>query len=434
MASGKKPALTSDEHSMIFSNHFSIKFLPVGQAKAPANDWSQILLCAIQVAGAMILSMLAFVLPWYLAALSVLFCGMILFSRVATLVVFGLAVVRGKYTKAFYVPSVVFWGWWPMWLLFFVVMSMAVGALIGNYIWTGSLKPYWKYSELQMYKDLNPDTVPGERVQDAGLVTFTNFAEMDRAKGGCYMHAGDTYCVAPIVNGGEVKYGLKGVPHSGSFDYFAVGMNCCSCPNRDFKCGEWRNPMANGGLRSLDEKARPFYSLALDDWKASFGKSSNHPMFFDWVQSPEWVWKGMWNRALEVGWLAAALGLSMGLTIGFVMDKLLQFLWAKDIVVPRSCLAPAPGLGSVTEVLMPRMFYRYQEEQANIASMPVSAEWVPQRGPGEKRDLNKAEFGARDSMRGSSLIEDVITAPGAPGRGFGYGSMPTAFGPSYSMY
>lgn len=405
--------LRNDEHSMIFSNHFSIKFQPVGQNSAPKNDWLQILSCTGQIASSLILAMLAFVLPWYLSALCCLCLGLILIVRIATLVVYGLTVVKGKYTKEFYMPAVFFWGWWPVWQLFFVVAATVAGALIGNYMWADNLMPYYKYSTLQMYKGLDPAVVPGERVQDAGLVDFSNFAEIDRSKGGCYMHSGNTYCVAPIAGAGEVRYGLKGAPQSGSYDYFAVGINCCTCPNKDFQCGAWNNPTASGGMRSLDYKSRPFYSLALDDWKASYGKSANHPMFFDWTASPEWKWKGMWNRALEVGWLAAALGLSVGLTVGFLLDKVLQLLWAKDIIVPRACFAPAPGLGSVTEVLMPKMFYRYQEEQAQIAAMPVSAEWIPERGPGDRETPKVPDSNAAFTP---------------------YGSMQPGYGSNYAMY
>jgi len=112
-----------------------------------------------------------------------------------------------------------------------------------------------------MYKDVNPSNIPGVRVQDAGLIEFSSFVEPDRGKGGCFMSKGDTYCLAPIVEGGEVLYGLQGTPRTGSYDYFAVGINCCTCPNRDFQCGDFRNPLANGGIRSLDTKSRPFYKL-----------------------------------------------------------------------------------------------------------------------------------------------------------------------------
>jgi len=407
-------ALSNDEHSMIFSHHFGINFAPKGQGSAPTNDYGLILTCTVQVASAFLLAMLGMILPtpFHLICWACVFC--ILICRVATIILFLMAVVKGRYMQQFYRSSFFFWGWWPMWLFVSTLGATIVGYSIGHYIQTDCLGPYFELGKLQKYSDVNPEHVPGVRIQDAGLVDFTNFVEMDRAKGGCYMNAGNTYCIAPIVNGGEVKYGMDGMPRTGSFDYFAVGINCCPCPNRDFQCGEWRNPIASGGLRSLDVKARPFFQLALDDWEASYQKTSKNPLFFEWVQDAEWKWKGMWNRALHIGILAAACGVSIALSIGFLLDKILQALWSADIVAPRACFAPAYGFDGLTELLLPKMFYRYQQEQAQIASMPVSAEWKEQRGPGSAGDDSKVaqQYGATDSMA-SNALEAVMTPPGA---------------------
>lgn len=422
-------ALSNDEHSMIFSNHFPVAFAPKGQGSAPTNDYNLILTCTVQIASAFLFAMFGMLLPapWgYLCWAGVF---LILFFRVATILVFLMAVVKGRYMHEFYRSSFFFWGWWPMWLFITTAAATVIGYLIGSHVETNFLGPYFELKKLQKYSDINPEHVPGERIQDAGLVDFTNFVEMDRAKGGCYMNKGNTYCIAPIVNGGEVKYGMEGMPRTGSFDYFAVGVNCCPCPNRDFQCGEWRNPIASGGIRSLDVKARPFFQLALDDWQASYQKTAKNPMFFEWVQDAEWTWKGMWNRSLHIVLLSTACTISIALSIGFLLDKFLQILWQQDIVAPRSCFAPAYGLDGVTELLLPKMFYRYQQEQQQIASMPVSVEWKPQRGPGSAGDDSKVaqQYGATESMTNKAL-EAFMTPPGAdvgsvrmPGSNYGLG-------------
>jgi len=407
-------ALSNDEHSMIFSNHFGIAFAPKGQGSAPTNDYGLILTCTVQIASAFLCSMMGMLLPrpfnWLCWAC--VFC--ILVCRIATIVVFLMAVIKGRYMHEFYRSSFFFWGWWPMWLFVTTLAATFLGFSIGNYIWTTCLGPYFELKKLQKYEDINPEHIPGVRIQDAGLVDFTSFAEMDRAKGGCYMDKGDTYCIAPIVNGGEVKYGMDGMPRTGSFDYFAVGKNCCPCPNRDFQCGEWRNPIASGGIRSLDVAARPFFQLALDDWQASYQKTAKNPLFFEWVQDAEWTWKGMWNRALHIGVMSAAAGVSIALSIGFLLDKILQALWSADIVAPRACFAPAHGFDGLTELLLPKMYYRYQQEQQQIASMPVSAEWKEQRGPGSAGDDGKLaqDYGATDSLT-NQMLETAMAPPGA---------------------
>jgi len=416
MKLGQVP-LTNDEHSLIFSNHFGIHFLPKGTGSAAKNDYNLILTCAIQLSFAFFFALVACILPFPWSLVCWICVGLILFFRLITVVVFFYAVLAGRYTKRFYWSSIVFWGWWPMTLFLFSVTATILGALIGDYLWSTCWGPYYELKKLQEYKDINPGNIPGVRIQDAGLVTFTDFVEMDRSKGGCFMNKGNTYCVAPIVNGGEVKYGLSGTPRTGAYDYFAVGINCCTCPNRDFQCGDWRNPLANGGIRSLDYKSRPYYSLALDDWKSSYGKNVKNPLFFEWVQGPEWVWKGMWNRGLQIFWLSVAAAVSMGLSIGFLLDKVLQVLWQNDIVAPRACFAPAPFCEDVTQLLLPKMFYRYQQEQADIAAMPVSAEWKAQRGPGSAGDDKRLaeDYGAMNPnalTRGA--LQSVLAPPGAP--------------------
>jgi len=410
-------ALSNDEHAMIFSHHFGIAFAPKGQGSAPSNDYDQILFCAVQMATAFLCAMMGMVLPmpWWPLCFAVV--GLILFFRFITVVVFVAAVLKGRYSHQFYRSSLYFWGWWPMWIMVTTLGATTLGVSVGGYLWTSNLRPYFELKKLQKYKDINPEHVPGERIQDAGLVDFTNFAEMDRSKGGCYMNKGDTYCVAPIVNGGQVAYGMGGLPRTGSYDFFAVGINCCPCPNRDFQCGAWANPIASGGLRSLDEKARPFFRLALDDWQAAYQKTAKTPLFFEWVQDAEWSWKGMWNRALNVGFMAAACAVSIAISIAFLLDKLLQVLWLHEIVAPRACFAPCDGLDSLTELLMPKMYYRYIQEQQEIAKMPVKAEWKAERGPGSngEDDHGAQNYGAtdKDAMTPGSAFQAAMTPPGA---------------------
>lgn len=307
-------------------------------------------------------------------------------------------------------------------MLVFCFASTFLGYVTGSLLWANYLHPYIELKHLQMYRDINPAHVPGVRLQDAGLVDFQNFVGIDRGKGGCFLNRGDTYCVAPIVWDGtsapQVHYDLQGMPQTGSFDYFAVGKNCCPCPNRDFQCGDWDNPLAYGGVRSLDVESRPYYKLALENWQASYGKTARTPIFFDWVQGPEWVWKGLWNRFFQLGWLAAAAAVSFGLSIGFLLDKILQVLWQHDIITPRATFAPAPFWEFLTMLLLPKMFFRYNQEQAEIAAMPISAEWHAERGPGSVAEDKKVaqQYGGTGTsnmmMRGA--IGSMIAPPGAP--------------------
>ena len=80
----------------------------------------------------------------------------------------------------------------------------------------------------EAYHGIDPSVVPGSQIQDAGAVDFVA-AGVDSEHGGCFMNAGTTYCVAPIVTNGTIHHSVGGAPRYGSFDYFAVGVDCCSC-------------------------------------------------------------------------------------------------------------------------------------------------------------------------------------------------------------
>lgn len=382
-----KMALSNDEYCMIVSNHFAIGTLAKKGAgmNHAVNDWGNIWAITWTMTGIFTLAMLSMVLPMVLMLACLLLVLAIVGLRLFIFVLYLLAVVHGKYLKPFYRSSIIFWGFWPALGLALSIAAVGPGILVGEWLWTTCLDPYFQLKELQMYRDVNPHLVSGRRLQDAGMIDFVTSprTEIDRAKGGCFMNSGHTYCVAPIVKNGVVRSDLVDMPASGSYDYFAVGVDCCTCPNKDFKCGEWENPYASGAFRSLDYRSRPFYKLALDDWIDSYGKPVKNPIFLDWVEEPEWKWKRMWNTALYVGTLAVISALAASLTIGFLLDKVLQVLWSKDVVAPRVGLAPAVGCSGLTQVFLPRMFFYYQDEQEQLAAMPVgTTEYRSTPGPG----------------------------------------------------
>lgn len=99
----------------------------------------------------------------------------------------------------------------------------------------------------------------GQNLMDAGTVYFAEGSSIDVGKGWHFMsdqawHGVHNYCVAPIVKGGA--------PMTGTYDFWAIGKDCCASSSSDFRCGEFDNGMARSGLRLLDDISRPFYGPA----------------------------------------------------------------------------------------------------------------------------------------------------------------------------
>merc|ERR1719253_978720 len=91
-------------------------------------------------------------------------------------------------------------------------------------------------------------------------------------------HNADTYCIAPIVtppiedgsgantssaNGSSANSSDSAVTthkdETPNYDFWAVGLNCCSGHSADFTCGEFSNPNARSGLRMMRDDLRNYF-------------------------------------------------------------------------------------------------------------------------------------------------------------------------------
>merc|ERR1719352_1166452 len=71
-----------------------------------------------------------------------------------------------------------------------------------------------------------------------------------------------------------------------TYDFWAVGTDCCSEVAADFRCGEYSNGRARAGLRLMDSATLPYYRLAVNQATAQFGVHATTPLFFTWTQDP----------------------------------------------------------------------------------------------------------------------------------------------------
>lgn len=160
--------------------------------------------------------------------------------------------------------------------LFFLAWAWACVAGEINY-WI-FMYPYYAVESLKTYANIDPAGVSGTRLMDAGQVHFAEKTRLATEMGMSYIDW-DTYCVAPIVD--------STVDAQATYDFWAVGINCCRPNDPHFECGEYNNPSARAGLRQLNDDRRASYALAVQQAEAAYNIQASHPTFFYWVQDPD---------------------------------------------------------------------------------------------------------------------------------------------------
>jgi len=167
----------------------------------------------------------------------------------------------------------------PYWYIF-LATTMTLAYIFAIYLgftnyWNNTL-PYEDLMNLSYHPGVNPATTPGRQSMDTGRILFVDGTKLDISKSIGFKNV-DMYCVAPITfQGKELE----------SYDYWAIGLNCCSGGPGDFHCGEFSNPRARGGLRLMRGDQRSFYRLAVQQAEATYNIKADLPLFFYWMQEP----------------------------------------------------------------------------------------------------------------------------------------------------
>lgn len=206
--------------------------------------------------------------------------------------------------------------------VYFTVMLGAaslIGYGLGEWLWHDYSMPYFTYEDLQTYHNVNTKKDQGSRYADAGVVYFADGTNVLQGRGACLKNDVE-YCIAPIVN--CAPYGDCGPleTDTGSFDYFAVGTDCCGCPEGEFRCGDWNNPITHGGLRQIDDENVLYYKLALKEWQAQYGKTSKAPLFFHWELRPQMKANSLAHLGLYYSVMSAGAFFGFQLMVSFAAD------------------------------------------------------------------------------------------------------------------
>ncbi|CAK0834819.1 unnamed protein product [Prorocentrum cordatum] len=167
----------------------------------------------------------------------------------------------------------------PMWYTFATLafgLAVVLAVILGDMNFWYNMQPFYDIENLNTYPSVNPAREKGQQLMDAGRVYFADGAMLDMRKAMGFKNL-DLFCVAPIVHGED---------QLASYDFWAVGINCCSGVSSDFRCGEFNNPHARSGLRLMRDDQRPFFRLAVQQAEAAYNIKATHPLFFYWMQDP----------------------------------------------------------------------------------------------------------------------------------------------------
>mmetsp|Transcript_36186 Transcript_36186/g.79044 ORF Transcript_36186/g.79044 Transcript_36186/m.79044 type:complete len:307 (-) Transcript_36186:102-1022(-) len=165
---------------------------------------------------------------------------------------------------------------WGMYIVFACLLAWLAANAAGSSNFTGNMRPFYDAQALNIYTDINPSVAKGQAMMDAGRIVFTPDSKLDIQRSMAF-HNDELYCVAPVITGNASQ---------NNFDFWAVGINCCSGHMPDFHCGEFNNPTAISGLRLMREDQRPFFRLAVQQAEASFNMKASHPIFLYWMSDP----------------------------------------------------------------------------------------------------------------------------------------------------
>jgi len=209
---------------------------------------------------------------------------------------------------------------WAFYGLFAVCVASLTSLYLGEYAFGVFSKHYHELTELKSYKAVDPAIAHGQQLYDAGRIKFQPYARLDRAHPGCFQ-THTRFCVAPIVSRAE---GSEVVPPTGSFDFFAVGKDCCNCAGGDFRCGDWDSVANPGGLRMLDTVDESYYQLAVDQWAATYRRQAVRPIFVHWTSQVDGNYHGLLEMSQAMVALTCALSLPLFFCSATLADCIIQ--------------------------------------------------------------------------------------------------------------
>lgn len=183
-------------------------------------------------------------------------------------------------------------------LVALLIFAIILGIFTAQVIYMVFMHTYFAIESMKTYTNINPGDTSSARMMDAGQVHFSDKTRL-AAEMGMSFTDWDIFCVAPIVD--------SSIDSQATYDFWAVGINCCRSAEPSFECGEFNNPGARSGLRQLQEDRRYYYNLAVEQAEAAYNIRALNPTFYYWVQDPEEMIVTFFSEGFK-SWLLGNMG------------------------------------------------------------------------------------------------------------------------------
>jgi len=228
---------------------------------------------------------------------------------------------------------------YPTWFIFAFITGMIAWFLAvtgGEWNYLENMLPAFTIENANIYLSVDTLLTRGQTVMDGGRYLFVPGTRLDQTKAMNFKTM-EAYCVVPIVGPHGVPPGFRGFGsgssarptinvtaigttgttgtnstrtgsagmEGGSYEFWAVGKDCCTSEPGGFRCGEYDNTRVAAGLRLLDEEDHSFYRLAVQQAEAFYNIQAPHPIFLEWLKDPMAKFNLMRDTGRKMFWLGA---------------------------------------------------------------------------------------------------------------------------------
>lgn len=209
-------------------------------------------------------------------------------ATMAMLVVLGMLFIVGSTRRATGKDRP--WMWWMgvIW-----TQATVVAIVVGFFLYFQNLAYYWKYQEMRTYTNVAA-AQDSSAFGDGSMFLFTEDTRLDAVRSVGYRSrwTGETFCVAPLVDGT--------MNQGNSIQFFAVGDGCCTARG-GFLCDDAEDFTTRSALRVLEPEdvARPWmqwavrgaafpkYMEAVKLQEATYAtKAARRPALLVWTKDP----------------------------------------------------------------------------------------------------------------------------------------------------